>query len=246
MGDCSSDAAAGEPPEMLDSAMEDRLRGALLGLAAGDKIGGPLQMALNLAESLGELSRFDAGDYGRRLLEWHSLGSFDTGPVAEAVFMRAASGVPFQTASSIVHARFRTMTAGCNPAHRCAPLGMARCVQASELEAAAREQASMTHAHPLAGDAAAAVALLIRALISGDSWAAALAGLRPSLLPSHAQGESAVPPAALAHCAPADLDRVSRAAGMLLAQWARGAGDPAPQDDRVATLSLAGTGSLKH
>ena len=134
--------------------VEDRLRGALLGLAAGDKIGGPLQMALILAESLGERSRFDAGDYGSRLLEWHSLGSFDTGPIAEAVFARAASGVPFQTAASLVHSRFRTMTAGCNPAHRCAPLGMALCVPASELEAAAREQASMTHAHPLAGDAA--------------------------------------------------------------------------------------------
>ena len=272
--DCSSGTSG-------SGSVEDRLRGALLGLAAGDKIGGPLQMALILAESLGERSRFDAGDYGRRLLDWHSLGSFDTGPIAEAVFARAASGVPFQTAACLVHSRFRTMTAGCNPAHRCAPLGMALCVPASELEAAAREQASMTHAHPLAGDAAAAVALLIRALISSDCWAAALAGLGPQLLPAHSPregldaggfsphvlhaalhfvsgaasfdgaldaavsfagaanycpvlvgalagarwGASAVPPAALAHCSRADLDRVDRAAVVLLAQWTpRGSG----------------------
>ena len=180
------------------------------------------------------------------------------------------------------------MTAGCNPAHRCAPLGMALCIPTSELEAAAREQAGMTHVHPLAGDAAAAVALLIRALISGDCWAAAIAGLRPQLLPARAPGESldaggfsphvlraalhfvsgaasfdgaldaavsfagaanycpvlvgalagarwgagAVPPAALAHCSWADLDRLDRAAAALLrvAQLAKlvpgGSGDP--------------------
>ena len=53
----SGDAASGKPLELPVSgsrsgSLEDRLRGALLGLAAGDTIGGPLQMALTLAESL--------------------------------------------------------------------------------------------------------------------------------------------------------------------------------------------------
>ena len=122
---------------------------------------------------------------------------------------------------------------------------------------------------------------MIRALISGDCWAAALAGLGPQLLPAHSPregldaggfsphvlhaalhfvsgaasfdgaldaavsfagaanycpvlvgalagarwGASAVPPAALAHCSRADLDRVDRAAVVLLAQWTpRGSG----------------------
>jgi hypothetical protein len=41
---------------------EDRCRGALVGLAAGDRIGGPIRMAVRLAESLVEMSRFDAAD----------------------------------------------------------------------------------------------------------------------------------------------------------------------------------------
>ena len=36
---------------------EDRCRGVLVGLAAGDKIGGPIRMAVRLAESLVDLRR---------------------------------------------------------------------------------------------------------------------------------------------------------------------------------------------
>ena len=36
---------------------EDRCRGVLVGLAAGDRIGGPIRMAVRLAESLARLRR---------------------------------------------------------------------------------------------------------------------------------------------------------------------------------------------
>ena len=36
------------------STLHDRISGTLMGLAAGDRIGGPLQFALRLAESLAE------------------------------------------------------------------------------------------------------------------------------------------------------------------------------------------------
>jgi hypothetical protein len=42
--------------------VEDRCRGALLGLAAGDRNGGPIRMAARLAESLRELGWFDPQD----------------------------------------------------------------------------------------------------------------------------------------------------------------------------------------
>ena len=37
---------------MSQTTIEDRCRGVLIGLAAGDRIGGPIRMALLLAESL--------------------------------------------------------------------------------------------------------------------------------------------------------------------------------------------------
>jgi ADP-ribosylglycohydrolase len=147
-------------------------------------------MALLLAESLIAVHRFDSDEYAARLLAWHARGSFDTGPVAEAVFRRAARGSPLASAARGVDAAMRGMTAGCNPAHRCAPLAFAASVPWAELEAAAREQARLTHVHVLAGDAAATVALLLRKLVTGAAWEAALASL-----PSHLRP----PPTALSH-----------------------------------------------
>ena len=48
--------------------IDDRIVGVLFGLAAGDRIGGPVRMALMLAESLGECGVFDATDIRRRYL----------------------------------------------------------------------------------------------------------------------------------------------------------------------------------
>ena len=61
---------------------EDRCRGVLVGLAAGDRIGGPIRMAVHLAESLAETGRFDAADMLGRYLAWWREGAFDTGPVS--------------------------------------------------------------------------------------------------------------------------------------------------------------------
>ena len=53
---------------------EDRCRGVLLGLAAGDRNGGPIRMAVRLAESLLELGRFDPQDIVGRYLRWWRQG----------------------------------------------------------------------------------------------------------------------------------------------------------------------------
>jgi ADP-ribosylglycohydrolase len=49
---------------------EDRCRGILLGLAAGDKIGGPIRLAVRLAESLLDRGGFDPADILNRYLAW--------------------------------------------------------------------------------------------------------------------------------------------------------------------------------
>jgi len=66
------------------------------------------------------------------------------------------------------------MTAGCNPAHRNAPLAMCTSIEDSELGQVAVTEAQLTHRHPLAGDVAAAVACLCRSLIRGVPWSLAL------------------------------------------------------------------------
>jgi ADP-ribosylglycohydrolase len=83
-------------------------------------------------------------------------------------------GIPVAHAVQQADEELKGHTAGCNPAHRVAPLAMASFLADDTLAAAALEEALLTHAHPLAGDVAAAVALLCRALIRGYGWGAAL------------------------------------------------------------------------
>jgi ADP-ribosyl-[dinitrogen reductase] hydrolase len=159
----------------MQSDSQDRAAGALIGLAAGDKNHGPSEMAWRLASSLAELERFDPEDVFARYLEWHRKGSYDTGAVARIVFDQAVAGVERKEAVARAHEKLDGMTAGVNPAHRVAPLAMAAFISDDNLEAAARSEAALTHAHPLAGDTAAAVAILCRKLIRGLSWEEAIA-----------------------------------------------------------------------
>ena len=154
--------------------IRDRVAGVLLGLAAGDFHGGPIRMAVRLAESLSDCGRFDADDVLNRYLGWYREGAFDTGPVAEEVFARVANGEQVSVAVRSVHEERSNMTAGCNPAHRCLPLAMSTSVAEDALPDAASREAALTHFDPLAGDVSAAVVLLCRALIRGQAWPDAL------------------------------------------------------------------------
>jgi len=177
----------------------DRVVGLLLGLAAGDRNGGPIQMAVRLAESLIVKRRFDPGDIGARYLQWWRKGAFDTGPTAARVFALVEAGQSYEEASSRVHDEYGGMTAGCNPAHRGAALAMSAHLEDSELADCARREASLTHRHPLAADVSSAVVLLCRHLIRGAGWAEArrAAGVgrrsitQASLEPSSQEGLSA-------------------------------------------------------
>ena len=153
----------------------DRVRGILVGLAAGDRIGGPLSMALCLAESLAKSRGFIREDILGRYLDWWREEGFDTGPVSGRVFDLVASGIPDQKAVAQTHAENDGYTAGCNPAHRSPPLAMAAFLADDRLADLAAQEASLTHQDPLAGDAGAAVVVLCRSLIKGMDWPTALA-----------------------------------------------------------------------
>jgi len=153
---------------------EDKVVGLLLGLAAGDRIGGPVRMALRVAESLRDCSGLDAYDLRARYFDWWREGAFDTGPTFGSVMRLVELGVSFEQAVIDVDTDSDGATAGCNPAHRNAPLAMCASIPDSELDRTAKAEAQLTHKHPIAGDAASAVTSLCRALIRGQPWSIAL------------------------------------------------------------------------
>jgi len=148
----------------------DRIAGILIGIAAGDRNGGPIQMAIRIAESLVAKNGLDLVDISDRYLAWWLDGAFDTGPVTEKVLELVHLGLPFEEASHAVHEELGGLTAGCNAAHRVAPLAM--CVELTDeaLATAALQEAALTHMHPLAGDVSAAIVLLCRFLALGSPW----------------------------------------------------------------------------
>lgn len=159
----------------------ERRRGVLAGLAAGDRNGGPTQMARLLWASLERRQRLDLDDLGASYLAWWRSGATDTGPVAAAVFTRVAAGMSYDDAALEVDRMLGGMTGGVNAAHRAAPLAMCAAIPDHELAAAAHAQARLTHLHPAAGDVAAAVVLLCRALIVGRKWCEAMDWTRERL-----------------------------------------------------------------
>jgi ADP-ribosylglycohydrolase len=152
------------------SDITDRVRGVLLGLAAGDRIGGPVRMALCLSESLLARRAFDEEHVFASYLSWWRNEGFDTGPVAEAVFRLVDSGVPREEAVCRVDEQLGGMTAGCNPAHRSPPLAMAAFIAPDQRRDLAGLDAGLTHHHHLAGSAAARTVGLCAELIRAGIW----------------------------------------------------------------------------
>lgn len=163
--------------------VQKRVVGVMRGLAAGDRIGGPVRMARLLGASVLARRGLDLHDVAQRYLHWWRNGAFDTGATAARVLALADSGLDFEAAAVRVHESTQERTAGCNPTHRCGPLAMCIDIADADLAAAAQAEARLTHRHPLAGDAAAAVAVLCRALIRGEPWSIAVRRAASDRLP---------------------------------------------------------------
>jgi len=159
----------------------------MLGLAAGDRNGGPVQLAMRLGESLALNGCLDVSEVCGRYVKWCREGAFDTGPVTLRALALIDTGVDLREASAIVDREMKGMTAGCNPAHRIAPMAAAAFISDDELPELARAEARLTHANRLAGDAASAVAVLCRSLIRGASWEDAIVTAMTGRLPDTQQ-----------------------------------------------------------
>jgi ADP-ribosylglycohydrolase len=152
----------------------DKITGTLLGLAAGDRIGGPLRMALCLSQSLISQGKFNADLVFESYLTWYLNGGFDTGPTTARVLKHVSQGISIAEAMRLVDKQAQGMTAGCNPMHRAIPLALSPFIADDELAAIVRQEAKLTHFHPLAGEVSAATVILCRKLIQGDDLETAL------------------------------------------------------------------------
>mmetsp|Transcript_45389 Transcript_45389/g.97304 ORF Transcript_45389/g.97304 Transcript_45389/m.97304 type:complete len:348 (-) Transcript_45389:287-1330(-) len=153
----------------------DRVQGLLLGLAAGDENGGPIEMAILLAESLLTCKRYDPVDVGNRYLRWYRDPAnyeviWDTGPNAADVFDRCSQGSDLPAASKRVHVQRGGQTAGANSLHRVAPIAAAAFVGDSDLARLGSEESGLTHHHELARSCCSAFLVLCRSLLHGRSF----------------------------------------------------------------------------
>jgi ADP-ribosylglycohydrolase len=189
----------------------DRYVGCLLGLALGDALGasfegGPLeralwrfigrtragemrwtddtQMSLDLADSLIARGYLDLDDLARRFARSYRW-SRGYGPGTAKVLKRIARGADWRTASRSVHAGG---SFGNGAAMRAPVIGLFHAHDETALVRAARDSASVTHAHPQAQEGAVLIA---------SATAAAL----------HVMDPIAILEAAEPHCGDAELAR---------------------------------------
>jgi ADP-ribosylglycohydrolase len=142
----------------------------IFGLKAGDTIGGPTAIAAVLASSVLEAGGFDPELTADRYVDWWRVEGFDTGPVFALVMGARIEGATTEQAVLEAHKTLGGQSAGCNPAHRAPALAVTLDTDLLGLVEAVKADAALTHHDPLAGDVAAAVAVLCRVLMGGASW----------------------------------------------------------------------------
>jgi poly(ADP-ribose) glycohydrolase ARH3 len=172
----------------------DRARGALLGTFAGDALGMPFegaspaaiperlvmldgrlgrgsytddtQMAIALAESLLERGCVDARALGRAFVDSHDPRRGYGAGTTEVLRMVRAGVHPHAAAGSLFGGEG---SQGNGAAMRVAPVAVRYAGETEALAAAARDSARVTHAHPLAVDAAVVQAAAIGAALMGEA-----------------------------------------------------------------------------
>jgi ADP-ribosylglycohydrolase len=148
------------------------------GIQEGDEIGGPYKMAQILSQSVYSQGAFNLDDVSKKYLNWWRAGSFDTGPTFDLTYKYIDQGIEQNKAVQITDSLQGGKTAGCNPAHRISPISGFPFISTQDIPQIAREEARLTHCHPLAGEVSSIVALLCRYMIEGFSWKVAQSKVR--------------------------------------------------------------------
>jgi ADP-ribosyl-[dinitrogen reductase] hydrolase len=124
-------------------------------------------MAMELATSLAEKGGYDEEDVFSRYAMWARSGPKDIGSTVAAALMRARSVDEARAAAEAYHESSGGMSAGNGSLMRTAPLALRYRNDSGALERISREESSLTHFDPLAGDACAWFNLTLAALVRG-------------------------------------------------------------------------------
>lgn len=214
----------------------DRAVGCLLGLAVGDALGFPHEggpaapagrvfdmsgrgdlppgttsddtaQAVALAESLVERGRFDPDDVAGRFLEWFRSGALGIGRTTLAAMEAMAAGDSWEEASRRAHDATGGLSAGNGAVMRCAPVAVFFRGDEAGLIDASVGQARLTHWDPLAGEAAAAVNLIVAGCLRGQVDRAQIVSEAAFVCDGRASGLLPAERAASPHCRVAETLR---------------------------------------
>ena len=175
---------------MTEIDRHDRFRGAMLGLALGDAFGAPYEggpierivwaivgktregkrrwtddtsMSLDLARSLCERAGLDLDDLATRFAKSYRW-SRGYGPAAAKTLKAIEKGMSWQQANRL---RYKDGSMGNGGAMRAPVIGLYFARDLDQLADAARQSASVTHAHPLGMDAAVMIAIATAKALGG-------------------------------------------------------------------------------
>lgn len=156
----------------------DRARGGILGLCAGDRNGGPIRMALRLADSIQENRGYNEADIIKRWYNWYkgppldTERAYDTGGTFDGVFRE------YEKTGECKKKADQMNSMGVNASHRAVPLACFAPFSTEDLIKFTGEQSLITHTHPHAVSTAVAFNLICRALINGKTLEESLAEAR--------------------------------------------------------------------
>ena len=117
----------------------------LRGLAAGDKNGGPIQLAMLLYDEVKKSGFTDKGVF-RAYYNWITTEGFDTGPTFARVCFYVQGGCNRAQAVEQTHWDMNQKTAGVGPAHRATPLALF--YRGAELDEVVYREAKLSHFSP--------------------------------------------------------------------------------------------------
>jgi ADP-ribosyl-[dinitrogen reductase] hydrolase len=128
-------------------------------------------LALELAESIGERGLLDVDDLARRYIHWAATDARGIGRSTRAALTGASDAADSRRRASDFHAG-TGMGAGNGTVMRCSPIGLVA-PDLEEARTAAVADAQLTHGHPAAGAASAALCAALLALREGSDPLAA-------------------------------------------------------------------------
>jgi ADP-ribosylglycohydrolase len=166
VGDALGAPLEGAPRRVARRAVARGLEMAGSGRWAAGQWTDDTALALELAESIAERGLLDTEDLARRYISWATSDGRGIGRTTRAALVGAADAAGARRRAAGFHAR-TGLGASNGSVMRCAPIGLA----ARDLEQArqaAASDASLTHGHPAAASASAALCAALLAVRRGD------------------------------------------------------------------------------